>query len=132
MEGTIDLPYEDGAFRWPEGTPLPEGVHDGERRFDIETQKGGWQRIVRVRGLAVEVTKRDQFGHFMGYRIHGDRNLLKPTESGYQMEGRVSVGGKKRRAFTGSMMVRYKDPETGKDRLVNFAVLHVASEKTTA
>ena len=49
------------------------------------------------------------------YRVVGDRPLLEFRESGYEMEGKVLVGGKKRRAFTGSILVVKKDDE-GKDR----------------
>lgn len=69
-----------------------------EVRFDIETL-GPWQVVSKVRGLAMTLDG----------KIFGMRNMRAPKESGYQLEGRVSVGGKKYRAFTSSTLFERDD-----------------------
>ena len=96
---------------WPDDLPLPDGVIDGERRFEIETV-GPWSIVRKVRGLAV--AKSD-----LGVMVHGDRSLDHAVQSGYQMEGRVSVAGKTRRAFTSSQLFIHKG------ELINMAILYV-------
>ena len=59
-----------------------------------------------------------------GVLVHGDRCLLNAQESGYQYEGRVSVGGKKYRAFTASQMFLHGS------QLYNFAILYVVRSKS--
>jgi hypothetical protein len=124
---TFDIEREGGAFRWPDDKPLPEGTKDGERRLETEQEKGGWARLTSVRGLAVMSVALDNTECYVStqtYRVLGDRNLLSFRESGYQLEGRVSIDGEKRSAFTGSILVIKKD-ETGKDKLYDLACLHV-------
>ena len=114
------LAVEEGAgtLRWPNDKPLPTGLDkDGNRRFDIET-RGPWGTASKVTGLAIEPTSE-------GFLVHGDRSLGSPKESGYQMEGTVSIGGVKRSAFTSSHLFVYRDTVTGEDTLHNFAVLYM-------
>jgi len=128
---TFEIEREGGAFRWPDEMPLPEGTKDGERRFETQQEPGGWARLTKVRGLALITTAVEDTGTYkssLTYRVLGDRNLLSFRESGYDLEGRVSVDGKKRSAFTGSILVIKKD-ETGKDKLHNLAVLHVRNRE---
>ena len=124
---TFEIHREGGAFRWPDDQPLPEGTKDGERRFQMEQEPGGWARLCKVRGLAVITTAvEDCVTHKASstYRVLGDRTLLSFRASGYELEGRVSVNGRKCSAFTGSVLIVKKDVD-GKDRLYNLAVLHV-------
>ncbi len=95
--------------------PLPPGIHNHERRFDIET-RGPWNIISKVRGLAVRKT--DQ-----GIMVYGDGNLLSPRESGYQMEGYVSVDGRRVSAFTSSQLFRGPD-----GKLFDVAILYMRSK----
>ena len=96
---------------WPDDLALPPGTKNGERRLEFQT-RGPWQIIQRLSGLAVA---KDEGG----VRVYGDRSLLSPRESGYQMEGYVSVDGKRRSAFTSSQMFLHKG------KLVNMAILYV-------
>jgi hypothetical protein len=98
---------------WPAELPFPPDAAKGERRFEIETV-GPWSIIRKLRGLAVSKPK-----DAGGIIIHGDRSLVSPKESGYQMEGRVSVGGKSYRAFTASQLFRHDG------KLYDFAILYV-------
>ena len=124
----IHYEHGPGAFRWPTGVPLPEGIHNGERHFDMS-------RFPAVRGLAVVVRTRDESLSYLthkpplSYEVFGDRQLSGAKESGYQVEGYVSVAGQRRSAFTGSIQIVSKDEATGVDKLYSFAVLHVR-EKT--
>ena len=70
----------------------------GEIPFEYETQ-GPWQIVRKLRGLAVTLDG----------KVFGMRNLQRPRESGHQMEGRVSVGGKSYRAFTSSKLFERPD-----------------------
>lgn len=70
-----------------------------ELRHDIETRPGFHQTILKIVGLAIDLDG----------KIYGMRSLISPKESGYQMEGRVSIGGKKHRAFTSSKLFERPD-----------------------
>ena len=67
-----------------------------EVRFEFETI-GPW--IKKLQGLALTLDG----------KIFGERSLTEPKESGYVMEGRVSVQGKKYRAFTSSKLFERED-----------------------
>lgn len=125
---SFEIHSDGSAYRWPDDQPLPEGIVDGERKFQMEHEPGGWARLFRVLGLAVMPVAIEDRVTYKGtetYRVFGDRRLQRFRESGYQLEGHVSVEGKKRSAFTGSVLVVKRDPETGKDKLYNLACLHV-------
>lgn len=100
-----------GTLAWPDDLPLPPGTENGERRFEVES-RGLWRMISRVRGLAI-TTRLVEKGpidslNVYEYTAHGDRNLNGCRESGYQQEGRVSLGGSNRSAFTGSILVMHR------------------------
>lgn len=80
-----------------------------EVRGDFKT-KGPFNAISKYTALAV-----DKHGN-----IYGERSLQNFRESGYDLEGRVSVGGKKYRAFTSSVLFQRKDGS-----LCNVAALYV-------
>lgn len=111
-----------GCHVWPDDVPLPLD-EDGDRHFVIETSWGVWGQAKRIKGFAVTARELDRVGvtSQFEYTVHGDRAMYHPRESGYQMEGWVSLGGRKRRAFTGSILVRYRG------KLHTVAVLHVRS-----
>ena len=75
---------------------VPDGL--SEIRFEIETS-GPWSIVKSLRGLAVTLDG----------KVFGMRRLIRPRESGYQMEGRVSIGGEKFRAFTSSTLFERPD-----------------------
>jgi hypothetical protein len=108
-----------GAWRLPEDAPWR--IPDDDEGFDV-VNEGRWMgRVVKIRGLAItsfdfnEVTSTPARGFVLGYR-----NLLDPKESGYQIEGRVSIGGKKYSAFTSSRIFERPDRS-----LCDVAVLYV-------
>jgi hypothetical protein len=92
-----------------------ERLADGQQLADPGRGSAlrAWQVVTKVRGLAVR-----RQGNLAW--IYGLRTLSQARQSGYQMEGRVSVGGKRCRAFTSSMMFEREDGS-----LCNVAVLEV-------
>ena len=123
------------ATQWPDLTPkltkkqffalgfTQEDLEKGEKRFDIET-RGPWGIISKLRGFVVEsVRSEDKEKNYRGeythaYVFHGFRSLLKPVQTGYQIEGKVSINGKRVRAFTSSQLI-YVD-----NKLVDIAILY--------
>ena len=100
------LPVGNGVWE------LPDGVLDV--RFDLETRPGGWRPLKHVAGLAVD----------RGGKVWGWRTLQNPQESGYVLEGKVSVGGQKVRAFTSSQMFMRADGS-----LCDVAILYLCRPK---
>jgi len=87
-----------GAWKLPHNDVwnVPDDVH--ELRFEFETV-GPWSIIRKLRGIAMTLDG----------KVFGERSLLNPKESGYQMEGQVSIEGKKYRAFTSSQLFERPD-----------------------
>lgn len=102
---------------WPAGVPFPVVVEKGEARFDFET-RGPWNTISSIKALAVE----KGIGAVV---VHGVRKLQNAHESSYVHEGRVSVEGETRRAFTSSQLFLVEG------KLVDVAILYVCSPKET-
>lgn len=100
---------------WPTGVPFPSPIVDNEVRFKFET-RGPWGILTRLEGVAVEKVPE-------GLLVHGVHSLLRPRESGYCHEGSVHVGGRRRRAFTSSALLRVEG------KLVSVGVLHVCAER---
>jgi hypothetical protein len=122
LKSPVLLKYEEPyhwTAVWPDDLPLPNGTtsepgnHD--RHFEMQTQ-GPWSLLVNLRALAIEKCEN-------GVLVYGDRNMRYPRENGCAQFGRVSVDGKKRRAFTSSMLV------THKGQIYSFAVLCLCTEK---
>ena len=67
-----------------------------ERRLNIET-RGPWSVIIKCSGLCMR-TDFETGEH----TIYGQRTLTNVRQSGYELEGRVAIGGKKYSAFTSS------------------------------
>jgi hypothetical protein len=99
---------------WPNDVPFPAEIINSECRFDFETRGSIMSRLT---GIAVEKTEN-------GVKVYGVRSLSRPRESGYRMEGRVSVGGESRRAFTSSQLFLVDG------RLVDVGILYVCKEAT--
>jgi hypothetical protein len=77
-----------------------------EKRGDLKTV-GGWQIPVSFKALCVSCdyvpdTARAYSGQRSAFYIHGPRTLSGVYQSGYQLEGTVSVDGQKVRGFTSS------------------------------
>lgn len=104
----------------------PAAIESGERPFVIE-RSGPWGTVSRLVGLAVTAEwgpdypgAGERARHVIAYVLHGDRTLARATAFGYAMEGEVSIGGRKSRAFTSSILF-----ELPNGRFVDVAVLHV-------
>lgn len=85
----------------------------GEQRFDVETTGYGWNLLTKLRGLAVSLDG----------KVYGMRAMNRPKESGYQQMGRVSIGGRMRKAFTSSKLFERPDGS-----LINVAVFIVSAD----
>ena len=83
---------------WPGHLPFPfERDRHGDVRFRYSTTP--YHGAIReLWGIAIEKTEHATL-------VHGWRKLSNPRESGYQIEGRVSVAGKRRRAFTSDLLL---------------------------
>lgn len=112
-EKPVTMPFTDkyhSVIEW--AGPAPSGISDGSRHFEITTTGYGWNLLTGLRALAVELTED-------GAIIWGDRSMISPKESGYQHEGRVSVGGKRLRCFTSSKLFNIEG------QLTDIAILYV-------
>jgi hypothetical protein len=100
-----------GAWTLPENDIWNVPPDVDEIRFEINKPDRfpAWHApIVGVKGLAITC----DFGDFStpeNGKIFGVRTLSDVRESGYQLEGRVSIGGKKYRAFTSSRLFERED-----------------------
>lgn len=89
--------------------------------------RGMWQILTSYKALVIADHERD-VEHYGGYaksiRVYGWRVLQNAKESGYDLEGRVSINGKKYRAFTTSVMFEYPSGQ-----LVNVAAIYVCLDQ---
>lgn len=89
-----------------------------DQRGDMETF-GPWNIPVRFKAPAVSI-EWGEHGFAVSHTLHGFRTLSALKESGYQLEGRVSIRGEKRRGFTSSLLCELPD-----GKLLETAVIHV-------
>ena len=88
---------------------IPEkGLLSGEVRGELKTF-GPWGIPVSYKALAeykqfTPEESRRYAGESEGVEVYGERTLTNITQRGYELEGRVSVGGKKYRGFTSSQL----------------------------
>lgn len=95
-----------------------EAITEGACHIDVRTA-GPWQIPVSVAGLAVTGRFND-LKHETHVTVWGKRTMTRPKESGYTLEGQVSIAGRKVRAFTSSQLFELED-----GRLVNVGTLHL-------
>lgn len=81
----------------------PADITAGGKRLDITTF-GAWSIVRTVRGLTRTTEYNPETNRAVSCTFHGVRTMSHPRPTGYDMEGRVSVKGTKRRAFTTSQM----------------------------
>jgi hypothetical protein len=83
---------------------------------------GPWKVPIKIVALAASYTwKNDGYGDFIeSVTLYGKRTLCNVKESGYDLEGIVSIKGVKRRAYTSSIMFELPD-----GRLYNVATIQV-------
>lgn len=89
-----------------------------DQRGDLEAY-GPWSIPVRYKAPAVSYTW-GEYSTVKEVTLHGKRTLGDLKQSGYSLEGRVSVNGSKKRGFTSSQMWELPD-----GRLIETAVIHV-------
>lgn len=134
MKTTISRQWPDSAWT------LDEPEHPIWREMDLSQHaisgelktRMPWGMIESYRALAVRQEKDSvDTVHYASspYRtratVFGMRRLSHPRESGYCLEGSVSVDGESHRAFTSSMLVYTEDKH-----LVDVAILYVCSKKS--
>jgi len=100
----------------------PAEIAAGEKRFDM-IHAGPWQ-ICTSLAAVVECKDYQEGPHGLTKtaraRFWPVRRMSRPKESGYQMEGTVSIAGRKIPAFTSSQLFELPD-----GRLVDVATLHL-------
>lgn len=118
------LPYEAGAIPITEAQArllfTDAELEKGEARGEIK-HFGPWQIIQSYRAICTSNTfNREVYPTEHGpLHVYGKRVLSHPRESGYQLEGSVSIGGKSFRAFTSSQLF-----ELPNGKLINAATIH--------
>lgn len=118
---------EKWPIQWVKEIFTESEISEGEKRFDIVPI--GYCGIKSVSGMAFEPiygTKQPwQSGYpIVAWRVWGLRTMSSPTQLGYELEGKVSIAGKKRRAFTSSQLLEYIDWQSNK-HLFNCAILYI-------
>lgn len=105
---------------------IPQSAIDaGEMRGELKTF-GPWHIPVSYRALCTSsVFGPDRSPCLSGTistTLHGMRTLSSPRASGYCLEGKVSLCGRKVRGFTSSQLF-----ELPNGRLLNFATIHACA-----
>lgn len=88
-----------------EAVSLGIDITQDEIRGEVET-RGPWNIVTGYRALCIsnEYVNTSMFTKIASTEIFGQRQLSRPNESGYCLEGYVSIGGKKYTAFTSSTL----------------------------
>lgn len=96
---------------------------DAHEHFDIRTI-GAWGVPISIRAVAMECDGFDAHSTMIRPRVIGLRTMHDLRESGYSTDGRVSVRGVKRSAFTSDLLYQRPDGTLGK-----CAIIHVRAVK---
>lgn len=114
-----------GALPLTENELLAMGIteHDieaGEKRGELKTY-GVWNIPVSYRALCMSSvnTYPDLPSITHSKTVYGIRTLTNIRQGGYELEGHVSIGGKKYSAFTSTQLFELPD-----GRLIDVAVIH--------
>ncbi len=107
------------------GVPM-SAIEAGEMRGE-SVSRGAWGITVSFRALCMSGIYVDKARNRWGTEhesetVHGMRTMTQCRESGYQLEGRVTVNGRSYRAFTSSQLFDVRMPD-GSDRLVSVATV---------
>ena len=94
---------------------LSETLEDS--RGNLETY-GPWGIPVKFQAPAISI-EWDENHWPISYTFYGQRTLGSLKESGYNLEGRVSISGKKVRGFTSSLLCELPD-----GKLLETSVIH--------
>jgi len=84
-------------------------IHDDNTIDELHGESivyGPWSIVTSYTALAVTSTFTDSVcgPRIDTYTLHGYRTMSQPKQSGYCLEGRVSIAGVKRSCFTGSIL----------------------------
>lgn len=108
------------------GDELPALLKTREMRGDMKTF-GYWQTPLSYTAHATTSEwagpPEEAFTRNKAVTFYGKRTMTYPKESGYVLEGRASVLGRKRRAFTSSSLIDIDGT------LVEIATVHVCIDK---
>lgn len=96
-------------------------IEAGEKRFETETW--GCYGVTRSLRAIVECGEFGEFSRMTWKQFYPVRTMSNPRQSGYEMEGVVSVGGRKSTCFTSSQMF-----ELPCGKLVDVAVIFSRSK----
>lgn len=129
---TVTLPQHYGALPITTeqavaifGDELKGLLESGEMRGNLKTF-GPWSIPLSFRAHAVSsewVDNPSVIARRKAVTFWGERTMTHPRESGYNLEGRVFAGGKKRRAFTSGDLLDIDG------RLVQIATIHVCMDE---
>ena len=97
-----------------------EDIDAGEKRGELKTY-GPWSIPISYKALCMSmVNTYPDFPSITHSKIsYGIRTLTNLRQSGYELEGRVSINGKKYSAFTSSQLFELPD-----GKLIDVAVIH--------
>lgn len=98
-----------------------EEIEAGEKRFEMETW--GCYGVIRSLRAIVATGEFGEHGAMTWKQFYSMRTMSNPRQSGYDMEGVVSVGGRKSTCFTSSQMF-----ELPCGKLVDVAVIFSRSK----
>jgi hypothetical protein len=114
-----------GALKATESELLAMGITEkdiiaGEKRGKLVTY-GPWQLPVSYKAVCTSSLwdKTSGFPVPAQVAVYGIRTLTNVRQDGYELEGRVSIGGKKYSAFTSSQLFELPD-----GRLIDVATIH--------
>ena len=108
------------------GVP-PVAIAAGEFRGATKTV-GMWCLPVSYRALCMSTiwgeNRTPCLSERMSETVYGMRTLTSPQQCGYELEGRVSLNGKRVRGFTSTQMFALPD-----GHLVNVAIIHACLDQ---
>jgi hypothetical protein len=94
----------------------PEEIEAGEKRLE-SVHSGPWSICQSLRGI-VERAEFGEYSRKMWVEFYPARKMSNPRSCGYDMEGTISLGGKKSSAFTSSQLFELPD-----GRLIDCGIL---------
>ena len=100
MTNFVQAQADAGSWKLPTDNPIwniPDDVHSVS--FEMKQGEGFHRPLISLRALAIDLDG----------KVYGIRTMGKPRESGYQQEGRVSIGGRNVRAFTSRKLFERAD-----------------------
>jgi hypothetical protein len=104
-----------------------DAIEAGEKR-GTSKHYGPYSIITSYTALATTATWKDiglTYGVVNEYTLHGNRTITNPKQSGYGLEGYVSIDGIKRSCFTSSILFEIEETK----QLIDVAVIHVRTKK---